>query len=1225
MPTPWQFGSTLGASASKSSSDSDSLESSLFSHQQNIAPVSSPLTFDLNGSLSTPSTFKKPSRFSPYSVATRSFNSKPVPSSNGNSVPSSIKEPPSSVNGNLKYYLSSVYNTTTKQPQTSQPRAVPELKVTSAPPGGFRSKFNHTASSGIKKLVIQKTNIPTAESLRGKAKTPSPSETTSSPSLNPSSTPIGSTSFSSVDGVPLGTPMRHNPAISRVYEINKTAVDAGYWIDPSLESLFSYTFEQLSSVSDLRIGRKDHGYIRYINPVDISSINNLSDILGNIVVFDNYSVCVYPESNPNKPPPGKELNQPAVITLENIFIYLPLSPNSKTRQKITDPAHPGAKRKTNLLRETIESRGGEFITYDVTTGVFVFKVQHFSSWGFTEDALIYDDQDNKPDNAQNSTFSRSNMETTGEISSIPDDTFAHKLSAALYKPINLSSQITTPHSAVSDTTVSSPRIVQDAYTSSQTDDASMSENQITHADQYNIVLPDESFQNEETRLPPKDWITRLSYASSFNSVLAPAAPDFSSEYETPGVEPTDYTFNASDIDNTLFGGTRTLIKNSTIGIYTEASKTLKLPPPFSKFSFAKFSSTNLLLKASDPTPSSYTIQNLAYNKDTAIPAYYKDILSDLINTSKGNAILRPDSYLPLFTAPSNLSFRYLLSKFPNLDSRSREIFLLGSILFDNTELLGMEPIPQDVSSEVAEKITQQFRAKLLAQWLTDSVGDETIAKVQASQGDPLAQALAYIQGNQITKAAVTAVRGRNLHLATTIPLFGSPDLKIRSTARRQLQDWTEKRTLVKIPTPIRVIHELLSGNTNVAKGIPGTEAKTLYLSQSLSWKQAFGLRLWYECTPLVPIPVAVSKYQQDFSTPSNNVPTPYIGNSKVAHVEYELISLYEATDANVARVLDPRSSSPSPFDYKLPWILHHILVRSKNLSTGSGANSALIGDEIALEFANQLEAHGLLVEAIFILCHIKSNNVAQESVNSLIGRNIERFTSSDLNLLGLNGLGIRSNIFAEARALYAHYKGDFWAETEHLLEAGLWEEAHACAVGTVAPEAVIAGVPATKKLAELLGGFVHPEIRVTTWSRGGQVYLDYIYLVEQISLLKRGIIDIQDGTFIHASFVEKNGITRLSIPTIGKRLLQGLSDINVPIYNSRSTGDDKSAQSKFAFETRVAVNIMASFVRENIRILGLEDHAARILQINVSDGNTQLVQTIGLSSVYLAQRVSLEA
>lgn len=79
--------------------------------------------------------------------------------------------------------------------------------------------------------------------------------------------------------------MRHNPAISRVYEINKTAVDAGYWIDPSLESLFSYTFEQLSSVSDLRIGRKDHGYIRYINPVDISSINNLSDILGNIVVL----------------------------------------------------------------------------------------------------------------------------------------------------------------------------------------------------------------------------------------------------------------------------------------------------------------------------------------------------------------------------------------------------------------------------------------------------------------------------------------------------------------------------------------------------------------------------------------------------------------------------------------------------------------------------------------------------------------------------------------------------------------------------------------------------------------------------------------------------------------------------------------------------------------------------------------------------------------------------
>lgn len=1097
------------------------------------------------------------------------------------------------------------------------------------------------------------------------AATATPSESTTA-SGSVSSTPIVP-KIGIPHIIPLGTPVRSNPAISRVYEINKTAVDAGYWIDPSLESLFSYTFDQLTSIADFRVGRKNHGYIRYTSPIDLSTINNLSDILGNLIVFDNYSVCVYPESMPNKASPGHELNMPAVVTLENIFIYSPVGPGSKVRQRITDPSHPSAKRKTQLLKSSIESRGGEFITYDVATGVFVFKVTHFSTWGFTEDDLICDDDDenafNGPNNTgNNDTFANLNLESS-QFSASAEDAFAQKLAPGPRngrftlgeqalpgpsKPIFSLPEMTARTTHVTplfkqpqDQNLSSTSSPQPSNLSELIhDDISMSENEfnLNELDQGSQEPPlmsralihiedgqdpeqDSSSHNiqEDSQSPPKDWIARLSYASNFDSVLAPSPT--SRDITDSGAElARGQTFNASDLDTVLFGGADTLRINSTVGQYIKASEELKLPRPFAPFSFAKFSSTSLLLKASDATPSSYSVEKLGFNEDTEIPPYYREILQNLISVSTGNALHRRSSSLPLFAAPENLSFHYITSQFTNLAPRVLEIFSLASILFDDVNLLGMDPIPEDgISPAASEKIVQQFRSNLLATWVSDAVANETAARVNSHSGDPLAQALAHLYGNQITKASVAASRGHNLHLATVIPLLGSPDLKIRKTASRQLQDWAEKRILGAVPHPVRVIYELLSGNTNVSKGVESFgSASSLCISKDLSWKQAFGLRLWYECTPFEAIPVSLLKYQDDFNLPENHVPAPYVDSQpKVAHVEYELISLFGSIDPDISRILDPRSSSNSPFDYKLPWLLHHVLVRALGIYSHNSSSQISLGDKLAIEFSSQLEAHGLLVEAIFVLCHIADDRKALSTVQSFIGRNIAKFSEHDL--ASLRRLGIPADIFAEARALYAHYSGDHWAETQYLLDANLWEEAHDCAIRTVSPEAVVSGN--TERLADLLVRFVHPEIRIPSWSKGGQVYLDYIYLVDEINRLRRSRSTSTMPNLIHASFFEKDGTTKLPISAVSLRLLQGLAEINVPGPCDSLNGSG----STFSFETRVAVNIMASFVGRHLKSLGLGDNAALVLQMNVRDGSTQLQQTVGLSSVYFTKSVTLDS
>lgn len=1273
---------------------------------------------------------------------------------------------------------------------------------------------NYNNNVPIKKLVINHSSAPSAASIRGinasKEKlqqeklnlAPKPSNNNNNNlSADSSSNPSSSSSSSSTQlnsrqslhnlrssinsPITLGTPVR-NPAISRVYEINKTAVDAGYWIDPSLEVLFSYTFDQLHAVEDLKIGRKNYGNIRYIQPVDLSTINNLSDLLGNLVVFGHLSVCVYPEDGKGKkPPPGIELNMPAIVTLENIFTLVPAG---TAKLKITDPSDYRAKSKCQSLRALIESRGGEFITYDAASGVFVFKVNHFSSWGFTDDDLIYDEpeeqqilneqQQQQPQQQQqlnhhqqqtmsnmsfgnrntnyfnesisNDTYSRLHLDSNPlDLNSTAEDTFAHKLNFHDSSPPKVSSSgfsFNPPsklaHSSIKTLKIesqSAPEQSQNPFqfppqSQSQPQSQNQSQNQ-NHTQANNGLLPNMKFssgpfrsapilgthnvpnlgpsepqsqlqpqpqpqlqpqpqsqpqqqpifQNEqngsipttqpqtdsssfafnnsagdvsmdmsddnyqdddisnveirgsgtdsiaqdekaiivfdgeneqdeieeiedeealfEEKLVSKDWITQLSYASTFDSTFAPLSREKNKGNNIyRNDEPTFDTFTAADLDATIFGGEKSLEITSTVGQYNKAAAELKLPEPFSGFSFGKFSSSSFILKR-QTAPSSFAISDSIINKNNVVPPYFIDILKDLIHNSNFTS---RDNGFPLASPPQFLTFDYIKSKFPHNSSRDLDIVLLASLLFDDLSELGVEPLPNTLSESAAEKVSQQFRSKLLSQWVAKVVAGHTMDRVISNSNDPLAQTLAHIFGNNITKASVAASKGNNLHLATVIPLLGSPDDAVRQIAQNQINDWVQSSTLAFIPPAVRTVFELLSGNTTVSRGIPASgvvkEAPTLFISQGLTWLQAFGLRLWYECTILKPIPEAVLKYEQAFSSPSNKVPTPYINSQQtICYIEYELLALYDSLNPDIGKILNPLSSSDSPFDFKVPWLLHHILVRSLHRHSD---RSNTIGDKLAVDFSSQLEAHGHFTEAVFVLTHLSSDNSAMSRIQNLLARNIEKLTESDYSVL--LKIGIPKDVFPLLRALKFRFDGDYWSECDQLLVASYWEEAHRRIIKTVAPKAVISNDLGS--LLDLLLRFSKPEL-IPSWSKGSQVYLDYIYIVEELGPKETvpqldSIIVFSESTKGKAKAAyAKQGLT---ISEVGSRLMKGLSDIDV----------DES------FEVKVAVNLMASFLCEHIKLLGLEDQSALALQMNM-DSTGYLQQTVQLSSFYFRNRISV--
>lgn len=144
--------------------------------------------------------------------------------------------------------------------------------------------------------------------------------------------------------------------------------DGDYWTVPALSKLLDYSKAELSRVSDFKIGRRGYGQVSFSVPVDLSSLEQVEDVAGKIVVFDDKMCTVYPDES-LKPSFGKGLNQPATVTLEKCY---PLSRDK--REPIRDTEHPRFQQHVNRLKRMAET---DFVDYLADSGTWIFKVNHF--------------------------------------------------------------------------------------------------------------------------------------------------------------------------------------------------------------------------------------------------------------------------------------------------------------------------------------------------------------------------------------------------------------------------------------------------------------------------------------------------------------------------------------------------------------------------------------------------------------------------------------------------------------------------------------------------------------------------------------------------------------------------------------------------------------------------------------------------------------------------------
>lgn len=170
------------------------------------------------------------------------------------------------------------------------------------------------------------------------------------------------------------TPLPRHPSPPQSVDTDKTldintAEEGGYWTLPSMSQILS--MRDVRAVSGFVVGRKGYGQVRFLQPVDLSQVRSIPDIPGSIVVFELKICTVYPDES-MKPPEGKGLNVPAIITLEKCW---PVS--KETRRPILDVENPRFIAHVERLKRQPDT---EFIDYIADTGSWIFKVLHFSSY-----------------------------------------------------------------------------------------------------------------------------------------------------------------------------------------------------------------------------------------------------------------------------------------------------------------------------------------------------------------------------------------------------------------------------------------------------------------------------------------------------------------------------------------------------------------------------------------------------------------------------------------------------------------------------------------------------------------------------------------------------------------------------------------------------------------------------------------------------------------------------
>ena len=196
-----------------------------------------------------------------------------------------------------------------------------------------------------------------------------------------------------------------------------------YWMKPTRAELRQAPRDKLQNFRNFEVGRVGCGKVVFNDPVDLTQVS-LDDLYENIIEIRLRSVTVYPDGT-KKPKQGQGLNVPSTISIENSW------PRSRG-QVSSITSGPAFDKHVNRLKKM---GGTQFLNYEPATGVWTFKVPHYTRYGLDYDEDAEMDESMLPSDVMEETTPRvsspdgSEMDSgndDSDMSPAEDDTFAFK-------------------------------------------------------------------------------------------------------------------------------------------------------------------------------------------------------------------------------------------------------------------------------------------------------------------------------------------------------------------------------------------------------------------------------------------------------------------------------------------------------------------------------------------------------------------------------------------------------------------------------------------------------------------------------------------------------------------------------------------------------------------------------------------------------------------------------
>jgi nuclear pore complex protein Nup98-Nup96 len=327
----------------------------------------------------------------------------------------------------------------------------------------------------------------------------------------------------------------------------------------------------------------------------------------------------------------------------------------------------------------------------------------------------------------------------------------------------------------------------------------------------------------------------------------------------------------------------------------------------------------------------------------------------------------------------------------------------------------------------------------------------------------------------------------------------------------------------------------------------------------LDWRRAFGLRLWYGTTANESIELAIAQFADAVQFGNEVVkPVPWFVQSNVdmgwkdhaaEHREdllWGILKLYASAKmeipANIEDVLAPENVSGHPFNARLSFQLFQLFKsrreddkeadeRKPAMPTSRGSADAdgedefrrsfrswtdpaaqgdvqakeplvELSDKITLTYAASLHTTDHWTTAIWVYTHLSSPTMREHYIRSLLSQFASTYSLEQGNATYkylTDDLRVPSTWLHSAAALQAKSEDDALREATHLIKAEELEEAHEVLCRKVGPEAIVSRD--YDALRELMAGFVSESQNsrrgpVQGWAQGGQIYFDYIELID---------------------------------------------------------------------------------------------------------------------------------